>query len=306
MIQYSVVVPIFNGEKTVEELYNKIEEFFVENKLSYEILFVYDCGPDNSWNVLKRLKDFHPNYIKLIKLSRNFGQHNALICGFEHAKGNFVITIDEDLQQLPADIIKLINKQKENDYDVVYGKYKELKHSLFRNISSQLFKRIIKLGVPELHGDYSALRLIKTSIAKSIVEMRNSYTFLDGYIAWITTHISSCQVSHSERKGGNSSYNLKMLMSHSINIFVTFSNYPIKILTKLSISMFIITLIYAVYIVIRKVIFDDLLIGYPSLVIIIGLGLSSIMLALGIIGEYIYRINLKTTKRPNYNIKEIL
>jgi len=306
MIQYSVIIPVYNGELTVKPLFERIRSFFNTYEFTYEVVFVYDCGKDNSWNTLMQMKIAYPDNIKLIKLSRNFGQHNALICGFEYASGSFIVTMDEDLQHAPEDIVKMINKQKEADFDVVYGKYEELKHSLFRNLSSKVLKKIIEVGVPEIHHDYSAFRLIKSSIAKSTIEMKNSYTFLDGYLSWITSHVGSCLVTHCERQGGVSAYTLKKLINHTINIFITFSDQPVRFLSKFSIGLLITMFLFAIYIIVRKMLYNDFAMGYPSLILAIGFGVGFIMFALGIIGEYIYRINLKTTKRPNYNIDKIL
>jgi polyisoprenyl-phosphate glycosyltransferase len=299
-VQYSVVVPVYNGEKTVENLYRKTDEFFVRSAFTFEMIFIHDCGPDNSWEVLTNLHSRHPDKIRIIKLSRNFGQHNAIICGINSANGEFIITMDEDLQHNPDDIEKLILKQKAADFDVVYGKYEERKHSVVRNLGSSLLKWMIAKGIPDIHPDYSAFRLIKRDIAKVLVTMQNSYTFLDGYISWVTTHCSSCLVSHDERQGGVSSYNFNKLVNHTINIFVTFSNYPLRILVNASILIFIINALFSTYVILRKLIYNDFAVGFPSLIIAIGFGVALIMLSIGVIGEYIFRINLKTTKKPNY------
>jgi len=304
-MKYSIIIPVYNGEQTLVALNQKLHNFF-EKKSTFEIIFVYDCGKDNSWEVLLGIKKKFPETVKLIRLSRNFGQHNALICGFEYAKGDFIITMDEDLQHAPEDIQILIEKQQEKDFDVVYGKYETRKHTVFRNLTSSILKKIIEIGIPDIHPDYTAFRLIKSQVAKTCVDMRNSYTFLDGYLSWVTTHCDSCVVSHHERQGGVSAYTLSKLINHTINIFVTFSNLPIRFLTKMSFVVLFLMSLYSAYVVFRKLIFDDFAMGYPSLVIIIGFGIGLIMLALGIIGEYIYRINLKTTQRPNYNIDKIV
>lgn len=306
MAVYSIVIPIYNGEKTVTKLFELINHFFSSRIIGFEVIFVHDCGPDNSWNVLIELKKKYPNNIKLIRLGRNFGQHNAIICGFEYAEGDFIITMDEDLQHNPNDIQKLIDEQKINDYDVVYGKYEERKHSIFRNVTSSILKKLIEIGIPEIHKDYSAFRLIKSDVAKSTIEMRNSYTFLDGYLSWITNHVSSCNVTHSERQGGTSSYTMIKLLNHSINIFITFSNLPIRILGRISFLVLLVMGIYSIYIVARKILLNDIALGFPTLILSIGIGVGLIILSLSILGEYIYRINLKTTKRPNYKVKELI
>jgi glycosyltransferase involved in cell wall biosynthesis len=301
-MKISIVVPVYNGEHTVLELHKRIDGYFKSNGNDFEVIYVYDCGVDRSWEKLLEIKNSSPANVLLIKLSRNFGQHNALICGFEYCSGDFIVTLDEDLQHDPYDIDLLITKQIQGDYDVVYGYSSDIKFGLFRRLTSACLKKLVSIGIPEIHNDYSAFRLIKRSIGKSMVEMRNSYTFLDGYISWITNSVESCEVSHNFRFAGKSSYTLSKLIQHSINIFVTFSNLPVRILSRISIFLFIIVLFYAFYIIFRKIYFDDLLLGFPTIIIGLGFGVSLIMMSLAIIGEYIYRINLKTTKRPNYHI----
>ncbi len=303
-MKLSVVIPVYNGEQTLNLLNEDLFSFFNEQTYDYEVVYVYDCGDDNSWDELLKLKKKFNEKITLVHLSRNYGQHNALIAGFEVATGDYIVTMDEDLQHLPTDIEKLLVKQAEDDYDVVYGSYFVKKHKFIRNITSNLLRKLLSIAIPELHQDYSAYRLLKASVAKHMLEMRNSYTFLDGYISWITNHIESVQVEHKERKAGNSSYSFKKLIKHSINIFVTFSDLPIRLLTYSSFLVFILTIIYTICLIARKLLYNDLMQGYPSLIITIGFGMSLILLGLGVIGEYIYRNNLKTTKRPSYIIKK--
>lgn len=301
-MDYSIVIPVYNGALTIKQLTKELLETL--SPFSFEIIFIYDCGPDDSWAVITQLSKDYPDSVQGIHLSRNFGQHNAIICGIERAKGNFIITMDEDLQHRPADIVKLIEKQKEGDFDMVYGKYDNLKHSPFRNITSMIMKKLLEYSLPDLHNDYTAFRLIKSNIAKATTTMSDSYTFLDGYLSWITKSVGVATVKHQERLAGESSYTLKKLIEHSINIFVTFSILPIRFLSYTSFIVFIITLCYSTYIVARKIMYDDILIGFPTLIISLGLGISIILLGMGIVGEYIHRITLKTTKKPNYLINK--
>jgi len=304
-MKYSVIIPVYNGELTIEELAKQLIAFFQSEKFDFEIIFVCDCGKDKSWEIIKKLKNKNEN-IKGIRLSRNFGQHNAIICGIKHAQGDFVITMDEDLQHSPSDIIKLINKQKDNDFDVVYGKYNEKQHAVHRNITSSILKRLLSFSIPDLHQDYSSFRLIKYSVVIKTIELNNSYTFLDGYLTWITTNVGSIEITHYERFAGESSYNLKKLSKHALNIFITFSAVPIRFLTIMSFFIFVVFSIYASYLIIRKILFNDLFTGYASTMILLGMGFALILFGLGIIGEYLHRINLKTTKKPNFFEGEIL
>jgi len=306
MPKYSVVIPVYKGEKTISVLAEEIIAFFKSINESCEIVFVFDCGPDNSWQVIKSLCRQYPGIVNGVRLSRNFGQHNATICGFRYAKGEFIITMDEDLQQQPSNIIQLINKQKVGDFDLVYGKYAEVKHSGFRNVTSRILKKLLRVGIPELHPDYTSFRLIKGSIAKYTLEMNNSYTFLDGYLSWITGNVSSVVVDHQERAYGVSSYSTKMLIAHSVNIFVTFSKLPIRILAYTSFIITTLSFIYALYVILRRIIYNDFITGFSTFAIMGGIGIGVILFGLGIIGEYIQRINTKTTRKPTFIAIEVI
>ena len=304
--QYSVVVPTYRGEDTLRPLVTLLVAFFAGTGLRYELILVNDCGPDQSWRVMQELQqEVGADIVKIIRLARNFGQHNALICGFAHARGEFIVTMDEDLQHRPVDIGRLIARQAEGDYDVVYGRYETLQHTGFRNLTSRLLKRLLQLGIPGLHPDYTAFRLLRAPIARYCLDMSNSYTFLDGYLTWITQSVASVKVAHQERAAGESSYTLSKLIEHSINIFVTFSDLPVRLLSLISVVVFVVTTCYSLYILARKLLLNDLSSGFPTLVITLGFGVGLLLLGMGILGEYIHRINQKTTKRPNFVEREV-
>jgi len=297
-------VPVFNGEETVSILFNQISEEFDRLGFDYEVIFVYDCGNDNSWEKITGLKRKYPGKIKALHLTRNFGQHNAIICGFEYVTGQYIFTMDEDLQHSPKDFTRLIEKQKEGDFDVVYGYYSEIRHSLFRNITSSAVRKIITFGIPDLNPKYSPFRLIKTPIALETLEMQNTDTFLDGYLAWITQHTSYTTVNHYKRFSGKSSYSFIKLFEYALNIIVTFSDIPLKILRTLSTLALLFSFGYGMYLLIGKILFNDIISGFETIVVLGGFGTAFLILGLGIIGEYIFRINLKLTRRPNSIVRK--
>ncbi len=299
-MEYSVIIPIFRANRSLFTLYDKVCLSLSEYQC--EIILVYDCGSPISLEICKVLES--NENVRLIKLTRNFGQHNAIIAGIKIAKGKWIITMDEDLQHDPADIPKLIEEQRQSHAKVVYGDYPERKHSVFRNSTSSLMKLLLKKGIPELYPRYSAFRLIDSRIAKHLVEMNNSYTFLDGYLSWITNNFSHVVVSHNESQSGESSYTFQKLLKHSVNIFVTFSSLPIRILTVLSSLLFCLSILYAIWIIISSYTIANYQTGFPTLVVLLGLGFGFVILGMAVIGEYIYRINLKATKRPNFIIEE--
>ena len=299
-MDYSVIIPIFRANSSLFELYDKA--CLALSEYQCEIILVYDCGSPISLEICKELES--NENVRLTTLTRNFGQHNAIIAGIKLAKGKWLITMDEDLQHDPADIPKLIEEQRQSHAKVVYGDYPERKHNVFRNSTSSLMKGLLKIGIPELYPHYSAFRLIDMRIAKHLVEMNNSYTFLDGYLSWITNNFSHVGVSHNESQSGESSYTFQKLLKHSVNIFVTFSSLPIRILTALSILLFCLSVLYAIWIIISSYTIANYQTGFPTLVVLLGLGFGFVIFGMAVIGEYIHRINLKATKRPNFIIEE--
>lgn len=307
MPDYSVVVPVYQGQATLAVLAQQLQQFFEAAGYSFELIFVHDHGPDDSWRVIQELRQqLGPSAVRAVRLARNFGQHNALLCGFRHARGRFIITLDEDLQHSPADIALLIKRQQEADFDVVYGCYEARRHSGPRNVASRLMRQLLRYGIPDLHPDYSPFRLLKANVARHCLEMRNSYTFLDGYLTWITAHVGSVPVTHGPRAVGQSAYTARKLLRHSLNIFITFSDAPVRMLSYASVVVFLLTTLYSGYILVRKLVYNDLLPGFASLIIAIGFGVGLLLLGMGILGEYIHRINLKTTRRPNFVEAETL
>ncbi|HMP71852.1 MAG TPA: glycosyltransferase family 2 protein [Kiritimatiellia bacterium] len=299
----SIVVPVYRGEQTLEALCQKIQEA-LEGAYDYEILLVHDCGPDQSWPVIERLHQAHPRRIRGIRLTRNYGQHNAIICGIEHASGALIITMDEDLQQDPQDIPRLIETAERTGADVVYGDPEETEHAWWRNLSSRMLKKLLRVAIPELPPYYSPFRLIRRATAAHLVQMRNSYTFLDGYLVWVTTHFARCPVAHHPRFAGRSGYTVRKLVEHSINIFVTFSNLPIRMLMHIALALFGASSIYAGWLVVQVMRNVEFQAGFPTIVVLLLLGFSLLLLGVATLGEYLYRVNIKTTKRPNYCVRE--
>lgn len=164
---YSLVIPVFNSEKSLRELFTRVTNTFQKIGQSFEIIFVEDGSQDESWNEVTKLKQEFPDIVRGIRFTKNFGQHNALLCGFRFTKGEWVITMDDDLQTPPEEISKLINKINETKADLVYGKYETKQHSLMRNTGSRLLKRL----APYASGNTtegSSFRIISKDIVDQI------------------------------------------------------------------------------------------------------------------------------------------
>ena len=218
----SVIVPSFNGGNIIEDLFFKINEV-LSGRYTFEVLFIFDNGKEDTWRIIKGLKNDYPDLIKAYHLAKNYGQHKAIQFGMGQAIGNFIITLDEDLQHEPADISRLIAKQKEKDYDIVYGRFSDPQHIGIRNIMSFLLRKILKHFIPTLYDNYSPYRLIKKDIAIRTSTMVCPYTFIDDFLSSITQNIAFEDIHHHKRKEGKSSYTFLKFLKHGIYILLAYS-----------------------------------------------------------------------------------
>jgi glycosyltransferase involved in cell wall biosynthesis len=285
----SVIVPVYNGEKTLKELYRRIRTA-LDGKFIFEVLFVYDFGKDNSWMVIKELIDTDPSVVRGFYLKRNYGQHNAILFGITKAQGDFIVTLDEDLQHDPEDIKSLIYEQREGNYDVVYGRFEKLRHPGVRVRTSEMLRLMLKTFVPDLYPDYSPYRLIKKEIAWKISGLKNSYTFIDGYIGWTTNKISNVPVKHFIRSDGKSSYSYLKLLKHAIFIIIAYSKTKTWVLL---ISLLLNLTAFILFIINRK---GDFISIDKAAVILIAVGIT--LLFLSLLAEIIHRSTFSNNTMP--------
>jgi undecaprenyl-phosphate 4-deoxy-4-formamido-L-arabinose transferase len=301
---YSVIVPVYNSQETLEQLFTRTQEVFRLMGEAFEMVFVEDCGTDHSWRVIQQLKTTYPDQIKAIKLSRNSGQHNALMCGFNHARGSFVITIDDDLQIPPEEIPHLIRKQQQTDAQLVYGVYGEKKHHLFRNLGSLAVQRVFR-SVFNTSGDITSFRLISQTLCSQIISHKQNFIFIDGLLHWHTQYIARVQVKHTERAVGKSNYSPIKLIRLANNLLFNFTTFPLRSLIYLGTFFSLTSFITGIVFMIRKLFFNVPL-GYTSLIVSIFFSSSVLLLVVGVIGEYIGRLYTLQNDKPQYSVKEIL
>lgn len=228
--QYSVVVPVYHGQHTLLPLTQQLSHFFDTHALSYELIFVYDCGPDNSWQVLKEIKAKQPDVVTLVRLAANAGQHQATLCGFTFARSRYILTLDEDLQHPPEEIEKLIATQQAGNYQLVYGIYATSRHSRLRNLASGCFNWLITRLVPHLYPRFTSFRLIDTNIAKQAANLPPTYPFVDGMIARLKPHTGTCTVFHTANtQYRKSTYTWFKLAKHALGIITYYTRIPLYI-----------------------------------------------------------------------------
>lgn len=297
-LHLSVVIPVYKAENSLEELYRRLKASIETITSNYEIILVEDCGGDNSWQVIKRLVEVDSR-VRGIQLSRNFGQHAATICGITHSRGHWVATLDDDLEQFPESLGLLYAKAQEG-FDLIYGIYPQRTHSTWRNLTSELARWLFNKTIPTLNHAYTSFRFIRGDIARSLEQFDSPFPFVDGYLSWMTNRYATVEVPHGNRLEGLSNYTFHKLLTHTINIFVTFSDLPLKLATWIGFIFSGIGLIWLGGTLFGKLFGLITVSGYASLlgaVILFG-GIQ--LLILGILGEYIGRMNFKLSRKPLY------
>ncbi len=302
-ISLSVCVPVYNSEQTLKELCGRLDQVLKPIADHYDLILIDDASKDRSWQVITELCKTNSR-IKAIQLMRNFGQHNALMCGFRYAKGDYIVTIDDDLQILPEDIPKLIQKIQEG-YDVVYGSYETKKHHWFRNIGSSLVQYIYKKAFG-LKNNLTSFRIMRREIVEAAMAYELNFTFIDGLLAWYTQKIATIPVSHLPRQIGKSNYNINKLVNLSVNMLTNFSTVPLQAASILGIVFSLFGFLIGFYFFIKKIIFGTPVMGFTALVTLITFFSGVQLLSLGIIGEYIGRVHLNLNKKPQYMVRSTL
>lgn len=292
----SVVIPVYKAEKCLHELHRRLGESLRMITVDYEIILVEDCGGDHSWEIIQSLAAADKR-VRGLQLTRNFGQHAATICGLSSARGEWIITLDDDLEQNPEDITNLYYKALEG-YDLVYGVYPQRTHSLWRNLTSALARRLFNYAIPSLNKDYTSFRCLRNNIAKEMIKFSSPFPFVDGYLSWLTNNYATVVVEHATRNNGGSNYTFRKLFTHTINIFVTFSDLPLKMVTWLGLGAFLVGMFWLLAILLGKIFGGITVSGFASLMAGIVLFGGLQMLVLGILGEYLGRMNFKSSSKP--------
>ena len=300
---YSIVCPVFNSEDSLRELLLRTAEMFSKHTLNFEMIFVDDASTDGSWIEIEKLKNDFPDKISGIQLSRNFGQHNATLCGINQARGQFIITIDDDLQNPPEEIPMLINKQQETGAELVYGIFgKNKHHARWRNAGSKVVKKMSKT-YRKTPGDGSSFRLLNRSLADHLQRHDHSFIFLDEVLLWYTNSVAFALVKHEKRKYRQSGYSPFKIWKLTANLVFYYTNLPLKLLFYGGLSMSFIGFVLIMYFLTMKIL-HDVPLGYTSLIVAILFSSSVILLGMGVIGEYLSRIYNMLNKKPPYAVRK--
>ena len=301
----SIVVPVYNGEKSITELIKRIQLILEESAPIYEIILINDGSSDLSWNVITKLVKSNKNVVG-INLMRNYGQHNALLVGIQRAKFDIIVTIDDDLQHPPEEIPKLINLISEG-YDVVYGKPEKRSHSAWRNMSSKILKAVLKIVLgAEMGSQSSAFRAFRSILRDGFKNFTDAQLSIDVLLSWSAAKITSVSVEHEKRFHGKSGYTFKKLYKLAFNMLTGYSTLPLRIASTVGFCTSLLGLTMFFYVVIRRLVQTSYVPGFAFISSEIALFAGLQLFAIGVIGEYLSRIHFRTMGKPPYVIREIV
>lgn len=305
----SIVIPIYNSKKILPNLFEAIYAYAQSrSQEKYEVIFVNDCSPDNAWEIIKDLQSQHPDFVRGIKFSRNFGQQPATIAGIAHAKGDFVITMDDDLQHHPEDIpLLLAAYQQDKDTHIVIAHLQNKKTTGFKKFVSNMNRRVTStvLNKPkDIH--LSAFRLIDRFVVDKMLEIQTAFPFIPALMFTVTKKVVNVSLEHRERYAGKSNYSIKRMVQLSSRLLINNSTLMLDMIATLGILIASLSFLGIMTIVGLRMSGIAFAPGWVSIISSIYLIGGLILFSLGIIGKYLQRILVEVTNIPNYVIEDII
>ena len=306
LVEISVVLPVFNEQETIKELYRRLTKTLQKISNSYELIFIDDGSKDLSFNLLEELTREDPKHMNVIKFSRNFGHHVAITAGIEHSRGKYTVLMDSDLQNPPEEIPLLYKKIKEG-HDCVYGIRSRKTHTIFKNSASFLFNKLMnKIVKPTVPINSSIFRIMNRDFVLNFKKLPERERFISGLMSWMGFKQTGITVKQDPRFAGNTKYSLGKMFKLAMDSLSSFSYLPLQLSSYIGFFIAFFSFLVIIFLFIKYMIFGFPVSGWPSLMVTI-LFLSGIQLiALGLIGEYIGRVYVETQKKPLYLIEKKL
>jgi glycosyltransferase involved in cell wall biosynthesis len=302
-LRISVVIPVFNAEGSLQALCDQLMPAMEQLAEQFEIIMVEDSSRDDSWSVITRLVSGDPR-VRGIRLSRNYGQHNALLCGIRAARYDYVVTMDDDLQH-PVSEIALLLPPLAAGYDVVYGNAEEEQHDLWRTVASRLTKIALKSAAGAASAtQVSAFRAFPTRLREAFADFRSPTVSIDVLLTWATSRFTTVNVKHAPRFAGRSNYTVRKLITHAFNLMTGFSTMPLQIASVVGFISTLFGLAVLAWVVGRYLLYGASVPGFAFLASTIAIFSGAQMFTLGVFGEYLARMYGRTMERPAYTVLE--
>lgn len=300
----SIVVPVYNGANSVGRLVEALSGLRPEGGL--EIVLVNDGSPDGSAEVCRALLEAATVPIVYVEHSRNFGEHNAVMTGLRHVSGSYVITMDDDLQNPPEEVIRLYDHARTHDLDVVYTRYAKKEHAGWRNLGSRFANKIADWLLDKPSGLYlSSFRCMSALVVRAVTRYRGPYPYIDGLIMQVTQRFGSIEVRHLPRVQGQSNYTLHRLVRLWLNLATSFSLAPLRLATFAGIVMAALGVLGAVATIAEALIRQNTPSGWASTMTVILLVSGVQSMILGVLGEYVGRTFLSANRKPQGTVRTV-
>lgn len=302
----SVVIPCYRSEKTIETVVDEIRnEFARHSEHDYSIVLVNDGSPDDTFGAIKRICAADPK-VTGVDLSRNYGQASAKMASLPYIKGEAAVFMDDDGQHPASGIFKLIDKINEG-YDVVYAKFPQKKHSLFKRLTSKLHHAIsVWAGNAPAGISGSSFLAYSGFVIKALREYKSPFVSIGGYLNKITSKFANADIDHRARLAGESGYTLKKLVNLWMNTVTNFSIAPLRLSSAFGLFCSAVGFLLGIIVVVRKLIHPNISAGYTSTIAVLFFIGGIIMLMLGLLGEYIGRIYMTVSNAPQYAVRSVL
>ncbi len=297
----SIVIPVYNGEQSLPELIRRLETVMSSEGARFEVILVDDGSQDRSWEVISGLTEVY-RFVKGVKLRRNYGQHNALLCGIRAARCELIVTTDDDLQNPPEEIPKLLRRLDEG-YDVVYGAPLTERHGVLRDLASKVTKVALRNAMgAETARHVSAFRAFRTALRDAFEDYRGPYVSIDVLLTWATNRFAAVVVRHDPRPYGQSNYTFRLLLRHATNMMTGFSTVPLRLASIVGFVFTGLGAVLLVFVVGRYFLDGTKTPGFAFLASTVILLSGAQLFALGIIGEYLARMHFRMMERPTYAV----
>lgn len=299
----TAVVPVYNSEQSLPLLIQRLEPVLAQVSQDYEIILVNDASKDRSWEVTRELAAKHA-FVRGINLMRNYGQHCALLAGIRAANFEVIVTLDDDLQNPPEEIPRLLAKLDEG-HDVVYGSPEIEQHGLWRDLASKVTKYVLQEAMgADVATHISAYRVFRTSLRGAFAQHQSPSVIIDVLLTWGTTRFASVKVRHDPRTLGQSNYTFRKLLKHALNLMTGYSTRPLRAASLLGFFFTLFGIGVLVYVVGRYLWTGGSVAGFPFLASVIAIFSGAQLFALGVMGEYLARMHLRLMSQPPYAIRE--
>jgi len=300
----SIVIPVFEANQALETLYDRLIKTLTGLRCQFEIIFVEDGGRGQSWTFIEKLAR-QDDRVRGIRLSRNYGQHNALLCGIRVARFEIIVTMDDDLQHPPEELPKMLTLLLESGQDVVYGTAKHPQHGAMRNLATLITKLALRTVMDgETVRLVSAFRVFRSEVVTSFRNYDGPFVSIDVLLTWGTTRFAGLYVRHEPRQKGTSGYTPRKLISHTLNLVTGLTPLPLRLASAIGLALSFVGLIIICYVLIVYFLRGSTVPGFPFLASVISLFSGAQLFAIGIIGEYLSRMHFRTMGKPSYVVRD--